>query len=151
MAIVPLIDVITADENLPVSVFPEWGALDDPTKEYHILNASTYVIKTWSCTDEDFETPDLSPDAERAVSLYAEADRAGNLYGSVSDTTVTGQGNLTRLTNKVGSLEQTQEWSDETSGGDSPVGGPLDMADDIFCAIGCTTIRQNGVVNLVRN
>ncbi len=155
MAIVPLITDVEADANLPASVFPEWDALTVEVKDYHILNASTYTIKTWECTDEDFETPALSDDAKRAVSLYSEADRAGNLYGdpSTDNSSSTGSGALTQLTLKAGSLEKTEKFSEEIDiTSTSPVADALALADDIFCSLGCSVIRQSGsVVGLARN
>jgi len=152
----PLITEAEADAVLNATVYPEWAALDSAEKNQHIMNASVYTRKTWECADEDFETPDLSDDAKVAVAYYSEADRAGNLYGSVSAEagTATGSaGGLTKLTVKAGSVEKTEEWADKGAGGaaKSPVESPLSMADDIFLLLGCSMTRSRGAVSLGRN
>ena len=145
-----LITVAEADAALNVEIFPLWMPQSIVMKDHHIRQASTYVRVNWTCTDEDFATPNLSDDAKYAVALYAEASRAGNLYDSASDTpAVGGGGAITRKTLKVGSLEDTTEYDS----GVAAVGGadnPLGMADDIFNALGCTNTRTSTAVSLVR-
>lgn len=149
MALTPnLITEAEADANLPIELYPEWQALDSVLKENHIRNASTYTRLTWLCSEEDFTTPDLSDDAVLAVALYAEADRAGNLYSSASTAPPSSGGALTKLQVKAGSVEQLQEWSDNIT---KRVVSPLKQADDIFNMIGCSMIRGGNTVSLVRN
>lgn len=148
MAIVTLITIVEADAALIIEVYPEWHALTDAVKTHHIETASLYAHANWTCTEEDFVTPALSDDAKKAVSLYAEASRAGNLYESVSasETALAG-GDIKRLTNKVGSLEQTTEYTEgSVSGG---ANNPLESANEIFNVLGCTLISKYGALERV--
>ena len=149
MALTPnLITEAEADANLPIELYPEWQALDSVLKENHIRNASTYTRLTWKCSDEDFATPALSDDAILAVSLYSEADRAGNLYPSVSTQPPVSGGALTKLKLKAGSVEKEEEWD---AGVTQRVTDPLKQADDIFNMIGCTMLRGGNSISLARN
>lgn len=134
----PLITVEAADGYLPVEIFAEWHELTDGEKEYHIQKASDYVRLRWTCADEDFATPVLSDDAQRAVAYYAEASRAGNLYASVSQKAAApAAGPMVGQTLKAGSLEQTMRYSDAGGISTGP-NNPLQSAHDIFAALGCS-------------
>lgn len=149
MALTPnLITEAEADLALPIELYPEWNLLSTVQKDNHIRNASTYTRLTWSCSDEDFVTPNLSDDAKHAVALYAEADRAGNLYASASTSPPASGGALTELKLKAGSVEKTEKWSDTIT---KRVTSPLKQADDIFGMIGCVMKRGGTSVSLARN
>ena len=149
MALTPnLITEQEADDNLPVELYAGWHDLDSVEKDNHIRNASTYTRLTWSCSEEDFVTPDLSDDATLAVALYAEADRAGNLYPSVSTTPPASGGALTELKLKAGSVEKTEKWSEGVT---KRVTSPLKQADDLFMMIGCSMLRGGSTISLARN
>lgn len=84
MSITPIITPAEADAYL--AAYPDWLALDEPTKEMHIYNASLYIQTNWECTGIDWED-DLSipEEVDHACALYALADSVGNLYGDITD------------------------------------------------------------------
>ena len=142
MSVINLITIIEADDYNAAS--DEWALLSDPEKSKHIFQASLYMQTRWNCVEVDWEdAATLSDDLKRACAYYAEADRAGLLFPSLSYEEP--RGRLTEETGKVGPLLETKKWS---TFGPTLTQSPLTSIDALMVSE-CTRISP-GYASLVR-
>ncbi len=137
--ITPIITVVEADVFL--AAYPDWLALDDPTKETHIYNASLYIQTGWSCAvngvDIDWtDTANIPEEIKQACAYYALADSTGNLYGDVQ-VTPTATGRLTKKMVKAGSVTVDKEYAASGSASIAGAAGSFGLPDDLM-SIYCT-------------
>lgn len=144
-----LITIQEADAALNDVVYPEWDALDDEFKQFHIDSASAYVRVSWDYTSEvDFDWDDDTTwvaGTKDLIAQYADQVAKGNLYAT-GETEVASTAPIKRKTEKVGSLELTTEYAQYDQQGEDY---SLQRLADKWLALGYTRVSGRGSLQRV--